>query len=477
MPDLPEILAANRGVGSIVAPAGFGKTHLIAQAVSRTDKRQLVLTHTYSGVNQLRRKMRDLNVRSRCFRIDTIASWALRLSLAYRATSRWTAEHPTSDEWRGLYKACTALLCFNFIRRILKASYCGLYVDEYQDCSLAQHELVLKLACDLPCRLLGDPMQAIFDFNEEPLDWDRDVTPTFVSLGKMQTPHRWNRTQSAAIGAWLADVRRNLEAGQPVNLARNPPRGVTFKPANAQTLFRTQANTCRYFQCAPDETVIAIHKGSQEYKAKCHVLARNLAGKFSSIEEIEGKALLSFVNKIESARTNQLKLREAIAFAEQCMTSTKPNLPAATLRGEQADISRKTRNKKAAEAANEYLAAPSSRNLAHFLSAIKSADGVKVTRADLFNRAKGILRKHALRPHLTLVQAAEEYQTEFRYKGRPVGHRKLIGTTLLVKGLEFDHAIVLDAASLAKKELYVALTRGAKSITIISTTHILHPVG
>jgi DNA helicase-2/ATP-dependent DNA helicase PcrA len=89
----------------------------------------------------------------------------------------------------------------------------------------------------------------------------------------------------------------------------------------------------------------------------------------------------------------------------------------------------------------------------------------------------GVLRKHVLHPGLTFVQAAEEYQTEFRYKGRPVGHRKLIGTTLLVKGLEFDHAIVLDAACLSKKELYVALTRGARSITIISTTNILHPVG
>lgn len=477
MPDLSEILAANRGIGYVVAPAGFGKTHLIAQAVSLTDRRQLVLTHTYAGINQLRHKMRDLKVGSRCFRIDTIASWALRLTLSYPVTSRWTIERPTADEWSALYRACTVLLDFNFIRRILKASYCGLYVDEYQDCSHAQHELVLKLARDLPCRLLGDPIQGIFDFNEEPLDWDRDVSSAFVSLGQMLTPHRWIRARSPAIGTWLADIRRRLQAGQPVNLTQNLPHGVTFKSANAQTLFRVQANACRFIRCNSDETVIAIHKGSQEYKAKCHVLARNLAGKFSSIEEIEGKTLFSFVNKVENARTNQVKLKEVITFAELCMTAIKPNLPAATLRGEQVDIHQNTRNKKAADAANAYLAVPSSGNLAHFLSALKGTNEVKVTRADLFNRAMGILRKHALQPRLTFLQAAEEYQTEFRYKGRPVGHRKLIGTTLLVKGLEFDHAIVLDAACLSKKELYVALTRGAKSITIISTTHILHPVG
>ena len=79
-----------------------------------------------------------------------------------------------------------------------------------------------------------------------------------------------------------------------------------------------------------------------------------------------------------------------------------------------------------------------------------------------------------LNPELSLVEAAKKYHDEFRYKGRPIGRRKLIGTTLLVKGLEFDHAIVLEAASLSKKELYVALTRGARSLTIISRNSMLN---
>jgi len=67
------------------------------------------------------------------------------------------------------------------------------------------------------------------------------------------------------------------------------------------------------------------------------------------------------------------------------------------------------------------------------------------------------------------------YQREFRYKGRPVGHLRQIGTTLLVKGLEYDHAIVLDATTLTRKELYVALTRGARTLTIVSTNPVLNP--
>lgn len=476
MPDLAEVLAAHRGSGYVIAPAGFGKTHLIAEAVSRSAERQLVLTHTYAGVNALRGKVRELRARDGAFRVDTIASWALRLSLSYPTTSGWSVERPSGDQWTALYRACSALLDSSFIRRIVRASYAGLYVDEYQDCSTAQHDLVLKLARDLPCRLLGDPLQGIFDFDGQPVDWERDVCGTFECLGQMETPHRWVRAGTPAIGSWLRAVRHQLEQRQPLDLAHGAPPGVTFRPVNdAADLVRIQGNTCRYFPCDRQESVIAIHGGSQEFKSRCHALAKNVGGRFSSIEEIEGKALFSFVRKIQSARTNQRRLKEVLAFAGQCMTAVNANLPAATARGEHAEIRENTRNPHMASSANAYLADPSSINMAGLLTALMTIDGVEIIRADLFNRMMGVLRKHALHPQVTLAEAAETYHAEFRHKGRPVGRRRLIGTTLLVKGLEFDHAIVLDAASLSRKELYVALTRGAKSLTIISSSPVLNP--
>jgi DNA helicase-2/ATP-dependent DNA helicase PcrA len=77
---------------------------------------------------------------------------------------------------------------------------------------------------------------------------------------------------------------------------------------------------------------------------------------------------------------------------------------------------------------------------------------------------------------LNLPQAADKFQSELRHRGRIVGSRKIVSTTLLVKSLEFDHGIVLDASSLSSKELYVALTRGSKTLTIISKASILRPV-
>jgi len=62
--------------------------------------------------------------------------------------------------------------------------------------------------------------------------------------------------------------------------------------------------------------------------------------------------------------------------------------------------------------------------------------------------------------------------------GRNGGRRvelRTVSRTALVKGLELDHAIVLNADSLDSRNLYVALTRGTRSLTILSSTVTLQP--
>jgi DNA helicase-2/ATP-dependent DNA helicase PcrA len=239
-------------------------------------------------------------------------------------------------------------------------------------------------------------------------------------------------------------------------------------------LQRLQVSSCLEFRADRTHSVAAIHKGDAQHKAKCHNLANQTGGRFSSIEEIEGKAMFSFIRKLESARSNSEYLMHAIAFAAECMTAVRANLSAATQRGELVRIRPGTRNPLVGEAANQVLAAPTAVRLLDFLNAIKHCEGVHCGRADLFYRLVAVLRKQVLNPGLSLGEAAEEFQAEFRHRGRPIGKR-LIGTTLLLKGLEFDHGIVLDAASLTAKELYVALTRGSRSVTILTTSATLQP--
>lgn len=88
-------------------------------------------------------------------------------------------------------------------------SYKGLYVDEYQDCTSEQHALVMKLARELPCRILGDPLQGIFDFGEQIIDWKRDVAGMCSVLGTLQTPERWYRDGTPTIGCREAPSMRH----------------------------------------------------------------------------------------------------------------------------------------------------------------------------------------------------------------------------------------------------------------------------
>ena len=390
MCELSAILAAHEGAGYVVAPAGFGKTYLIAEATARSAGRQLILTHTYAGVNALRQKMRALGVSDRLYHIDTIASWSLRICLSYSRTSGWQDEHPANNQqWNTLYEACTQLLDQAFVRRLIRASYDGLYVDEYQDCSVAQHSVVLNLARDLPSRILGDPLQGIFDFEgQNPVDWTHDVEGSFERFGVLDTPHRWLQAGADDLGVWLRNVRTCLEQDLPIDLNVNRPAAVTFIHANAdpQRLMQSQGSACRYIQNDPTDTVVAIHKRSQEYKAKCDRLSRNLGGRFSSIEEVEGKSLFSFIQKIERARSDSERLIEVVEFAKKCMTAVGQHLPAGTVRGDQVNIRANTRNPEAARKANTYLAAPSSTAMCSFLMALKETQGIEIVRADLFYR-------------------------------------------------------------------------------------------
>jgi superfamily II DNA or RNA helicase len=67
-----DLLAINLGI--VTAPAGCGKTHLIAEALTRHihAKPILVLTHTNAGVVALRGRLDRARVPSKAYRFYTI---------------------------------------------------------------------------------------------------------------------------------------------------------------------------------------------------------------------------------------------------------------------------------------------------------------------------------------------------------------------------------------------------------------------
>src|SRR5437870_4206500 len=67
--------------GAVTAPAGCGKTQLIATALSRHERRKpvLVLTHTNAGVAALRGRLDRAGVAPSKYRLATLDGFAMRL--------------------------------------------------------------------------------------------------------------------------------------------------------------------------------------------------------------------------------------------------------------------------------------------------------------------------------------------------------------------------------------------------------------
>lgn len=168
MPPELDLLAIGRG--SVTAPAGCGKTQLIADTLSlhTGPKPILILTHTNAGLAALRARMQRARIRNSAYRIATLDGFAMRLIGKFPTRSGHNprileVSNPRND-YPAIRDAAWRLLQAGHVNDVLRATYSHLLVDEYQDCNLAQHCIVAWAAQVLPTCVLGDPMQAIFNF-------------------------------------------------------------------------------------------------------------------------------------------------------------------------------------------------------------------------------------------------------------------------------------------------------------------------
>lgn len=113
------------------------------------------------------------------------------------------------------------------------------------------------------------------------------------------------------------------------------------------------------------------------------------------------------------------------------------------------------------------------RKVGGLLEALKNSDACRVCRHDLLREMLQTINI-AVADGTDLVSAAVRVRESFRHRGRKLP-RHAVGSTLLLKGLETDHAIILDADRMDRKNLYVALTRATKSVTVFSRDSVLRP--
>lgn len=477
--DVSKIAASVRR-GSIIAAAGCGKTEQIVRALAHTNGRRLILTHTHAGVEVLRHRLKEKKIPEHTFAINTIAGWSLRFAASFPLRSGLAVTEPEGREWNAVYESATALIRSGAISRVLQSSYSGLFVDEYQDCTGEQHKIIIALAMHIPACVFGDPLQAIFDFKgQTPVSWEKDVFPAFPQEAKLTTPWRWKKAKNKDLADWLKLKRGELENRQAIDL-NDRPSCVSWiqvpthsKGGAAQRIRQGIIDTaCRNISVSDGQKLIVIGDGSNE-GSRANLAKRLSDMYFSNIEPVSSKALM----KHGSAIARESGLDRLIAVLD-FLQGTMIGIPKSELKKsvESHLAGRKRGAKKFGPILPYCIDIIDGENYASILNLaehFREDAGTRPYRDGLYFAMRAALRLMITRSHENIQDAIWEVQNKLRHAGRRLRKRN-IGSTLLVKGLEFDHAVIIDADKMSTNDLYVALTRASKTLTILSPTPLLN---
>ena len=462
----PDPLQITRGC--IQAPAGCGKTHLIAESLKRCvdDKPILVLTHTNAAVAALRQRLDNGEVPRSNYRLATIDGWAMRMVGMFPMRS---AAHPSilelanpGTDYPAIKNAALHLLQGQHIDNLLLANYSRLLVDEYQDCLQTQHSIVCELARILPTCIFGDVLQGIFDFGDATVDWNTEVLRDFPLVAELATPWRWNQVGSGALGQWLLSVRPTLLSGGQIDLNSAPPELEWVPVAGDQDFEKILAATHGMPKGIESSLIICSSRNRQRQQQ----IAQKTKGA-SVVENADLTDLVAFAGRFDftSANATSDLLREAAGILRGInateMISRLSSLKAGTNRKVATD---------AETAALAFDADKTPQKAAALLSVLSNQSGVSAFRGEVFrNLLKALHSSETAEDFSDMVLKARE---ERRFHSRALGKRS-VGSTLLVKGLEADQVVLVDTHGMDAKNLYVALTRGAKRIVVCSTSQFL----
>lgn len=463
-------------IGHVIAPAGCGKTQLIADCLAHiSDRPVLVLTHTTAGVAALRSRLKSAAIPSSHFRLNTIAGWALSMISMFPERAGYFQDPLAPPAYTDVQAAIGRLCVSREIHAEIKATYQRVMVDEYQDCSETQHQIVSGLAQAIPTVVFGDPMQAIFGFNaNDPLpDWDSIVTAAFPLLGELTTPWRWDNAGVPALGQWLLAARVALIAGQSIDL-RSCPAHIHWQQitGNPQTDLTAQVDAqYAILRANPGESLLIV--GDSIQTASRHQYAKRAIG-VSVVEPVDYRDIIGSVEVMEGSAGPAL-LQHCINFLVAVMTNVYGDNLLTRIQSIMAGRNR-------TEATRPELAAIALHNngqyreAINFLRAMEADRERRVYRWSAYNLMLEALDM-ADSGTFELGEAAAQLREKRRHAGRSIPN-KAVGSTLLLKGLEADHVLLLDAdfpgrSRMTKEHLYVALSRGAKSVTVFSRNPVL----
>ncbi|MFD2448303.1 UvrD-helicase domain-containing protein [Vogesella fluminis] len=456
--------------GCVTAPAGTGKTQLLAEAVAtyRGSRPILVLTHTNAGVAAMRRRLKTLQVDQRYFQISTLDGLALRLVKMFpqRSCHQFDANAERID-YPAVREAMVKLLSGHAIDDVLKANFARILVDEYQDCDVVQHTIVCNLAELFPTCVLGDPLQQIFTFRGNTLPtWDV-VQGHFHAHHTLNTPWRWLRAETPEFGNWLLGIRSALLNRQRIDLSQAPRANVEYIPSGNEEAIKGKLLALGR---EPGPSLII---GNSMVVGSRHQLGRITPGA-SIVEPVDLRDLTTFARDLDA----QLSLGQAagnsvLGIVHQFAQSVMTALPSQReLQSRIASIrSHRNINPPSPLESQAILLEdqPSYIAISGLLKLFHEIPSARVFRPTVFRTAIDAIAIVVTGHAPNLLAAVAEKRERMRHTS-PELPRCAIGSTLLLKGLESEKALITDANDMNTRHLYVALTRASKKVVVCATS-------
>lgn len=477
--------------GLLIAPAGHGKTYSIAQMVSSVEanKPQLILTHTHAGIASLKKKFQEQGIPPKKYTIETICGFLQRYVLSL--CKRTDIPHQEAENFfPKLAEIAVHLFSKPAVRRIVTQSYSHIYVDEYQDCTLDQHKIIMLMSEELPTHLLGDPLQGIFDFAQPIVDFEKDLLP-FKRYDFLQTPWRWKNVGKENLGQLILGMRQSLLKDRNVNLITNKEAGCFIHNTQIQqrqefflkelrpflaTLSKGSNSILVIFPSYIDCKGIPRGTISDRCAVKTQVDVRN---DFALIEAIDdtsyykcAKSLDELVKKLTSSKKPYKKLLGILKGLFFKMKDIEYWFSESRVK-QKKDNSERIVSDALSNIVCSVIDSPSYSALVKLFTMIKSDLRWKAKRADIFSSVFVCL-KMANENATSVIEEMRKHKNRIRQVGRRIEGR-CIGTTLLTKGLEFDTVVLVEADKMkSSKDFYVAISRACKEVHIFTSSPTLH---
>lgn len=457
----------------VVAPAGYGKTHAIAECLKYTNGKQLILTHTHAGVASLKDKIQRQGIKNNQYCVETIDSFAQKYVVAFYCGNDMPEQDNRDVYFPFIIEKAKCLFEITPIRDVIKATYSGLFVDEYQDCTIMRHDLVKALACILPTRILGDHLQGIFGFKGEALvDFDKDLDD-FDKFPDLAMPWRWEK-ENPDLGKSLKEIRGLLEKRENVDLNLYESH-IEILQIEEKDIYAAGSNyNKKIWDLSNENNVLIVHPDSTNLNVRKDFLIR-FNNAFVLVEAIDNKDFYKF-----SRRFDNINVSNAYTVIYDLIPDLFNGTTSRDKWFNKNEAKRKTSEsdrdviKPICEDIEKIKQKPSLSVISGMLKKIRNLPDVKCYRKELFSDLCRALEQ-AEHKGISVYEAMKEIRNIKRRMGRKVGG-KCIGTTLLTKGLEFDTVAILDAHRFkCPRNFYVAITRACRRLIIFTNKRNLSP--